>query len=302
MQAFEDSFAYCHARVGPTLKVAVAVDGSKVGNKALDLAIALANAARNPDDATLDLLHVKTDPHAPIFLSPGHIEKECELRLSRPNVRVKARFHVLGKPDGQSVTQVLAKAAEATQVDLLVVGATGLKIEKGDVHADSFTVMGSTSDGSLHRSDVSVAIVKATSYELNGESGGMTFLVATDDSPSAKLAFALCVSKLATAKDTIHVYVNKENDGSVLEHPDTVLKHYKQVCDLKRLTCVMHSQRDHTTSVADEILALARKLECDILMLGTNGHARTNVIGSVSLRCARKAKCTTIVVKDPRIS
>ena len=54
MDAFEESFAYCHHRVGATLQVAVAVDGSKVSKKALDLAVALANEKRHPDDATLE--------------------------------------------------------------------------------------------------------------------------------------------------------------------------------------------------------------------------------------------------------
>ena len=301
MEAIEDSLAYCHARVGDTLKVAVAVDGSKVSKKALDLGIALANKERHPDEATLDLLHVTMDQNAPIFLSPEHIEKECELRMTKLNVNVTSKFHVLAKPEGQSVTQVLAAESESQKVDLLVVGATGLKLEQGEVHADSFAVMGQTADGSLHRSDVSVAIVKATSYEMDGELGAMTFLVATDHSPSARLAFALCVSKLATSKDTVHIYVNRENDGSPNSAPDEVLKEYKQVCEAKGLSCVTHLGRDHTTSVADDILKLARDAEADVLMLGTNGHVGTEIIGSVSLKCARTSKCTTIVVKDPRM-
>lgn len=41
----------------------------------------------------------------------------------------------------------IAKAAEKVKADLLLVGAYGLKIEKGDVPTDSYSVMGSTSDG-----------------------------------------------------------------------------------------------------------------------------------------------------------
>jgi hypothetical protein len=71
------------------------------------------------------------------------------------------------------------------------VGAYGLKIEQEDlpkdsftVHSDSFSVMGSTSDGSLRRTEVSVGIVKSTSQPL---SGARKFMLATDDSPSAKV-------------------------------------------------------------------------------------------------------------------
>jgi hypothetical protein len=41
--------------------------------------------------------------------------------------------------------------------------------------------------------------------------------------------------------------------------------------------------------------------DVDVLLLGTNGFTR-NVLGSVSDRCASSARCTTIVVKDPRAS
>ena len=160
------------------------------------------------------------------------------------------------------MTETLAKEAERHEADILVVGATGLKIEEGAVHADSYSVMGSVSDGarasrpralpstnrrtkrsrsrvvprgftfnnaarddsltasilrrspsgSLHRSDVSVAIVKPTSYALE-RGGAMRYVLATDDSPSSRLAFALLVDKLADAKDTLHVYANRDGQS-----------------------------------------------------------------------------------------
>ena len=122
MDSFEESFAYCHHRVGATLQVAVAVDGSKVSKKALDLAVALANEKRHPDDATLDILHVETDPQAPAFLSPEHIEKECALRTTGPDLKVAAKFHALAKPLDESVEHVLAKAAEARDAAAHAIG------------------------------------------------------------------------------------------------------------------------------------------------------------------------------------
>jgi nucleotide-binding universal stress UspA family protein len=134
-----------------------------VSKKALDLGVAHINERRHPEDASLDVFHVKMNPNAPIFLSLERIEKECALRTTRLNVKVHAKFHALASPSNESVTQILTKAAEEIDADVLVVGATGLRIEKGGAHADSFEVMGRTSDGSLHRSDVSVAIFKAAS-------------------------------------------------------------------------------------------------------------------------------------------
>ena len=114
MSEFEESFEYCRKRVGPKLALACAVDGSRVSKKALDLSVRLLSKR---EGGTLDLLHVE-EPKAKVLLSGEHIRKECDLVTS-----------------------------SADQADILVVGATGLKIEQGAVHADSFSVMGSVSDG-----------------------------------------------------------------------------------------------------------------------------------------------------------
>ena len=72
---------------------------------------------------------------------------ECDLQTSTAGVQ--ADFHRLSKSPGETVTAVLAKGAAAYRADLLVVGAIGLRIEQGNVHAhgESFSVTGSVSDG-----------------------------------------------------------------------------------------------------------------------------------------------------------
>ena len=54
MAAFEESYAFTRSRVGTRLKVAVAVDGSKVSMKALSEGISFIHKERND---TLDLIH-----------------------------------------------------------------------------------------------------------------------------------------------------------------------------------------------------------------------------------------------------
>ena len=59
-------------------------------------------------------------------MRPGHLERRGPRGVPRHPVIEDA-----------SVTETLAKEAERHQADILVVGATGLKIEQGAVHADS---------------------------------------------------------------------------------------------------------------------------------------------------------------------
>lgn len=141
MSEFEESFEFCRKRVGPKLALACAVDGSRVSKKALDLSVRLLSKRKG---GTLDLLHV-VEPKAKVLLSADHIRKECDLVTS--SAKVPAEFHSIPKSEDESVTETLAKEAERHEADILVVGATGLKIEKGAVHADSYSVMGSVSDG-----------------------------------------------------------------------------------------------------------------------------------------------------------
>jgi nucleotide-binding universal stress UspA family protein len=140
---FADAYAYCNSRTGDVLRLACAVDGSRVSHKALDLSLHLTNVSRGD---TLDLLHV-VEASAPSHLRPEHVMNECDLQTSTAGVQ--ADFHRLSKSHGETVTAVLAKGAAAYRADLLVVGAIGLRIEQGNVHAhgESFSVTGSVSDG-----------------------------------------------------------------------------------------------------------------------------------------------------------
>jgi len=286
MAEFEESYAFVRSLTGPRLEVACAVDGSQVGMKALDLAISFMQKARGD---TLDLIHVVDPSHASPTFTPALIKHECELKATHAGITVD--FHIKEKlPEGVEVT--ISQAAEFYKADLLVVGATGLKIEEGDKHKDSFTVMGSVSDGSLRSSDLSVAVVKATSYDMD-PSGNRTFMLATDDSPAALVAFALLLTKLAKKTDNVFVVYGGEDAA--------MLTKYGVECGKLGVQCeLVHLYKGGLKSnVADDILECAKEKGVDVLMLGTNGFTR-NALGSVSDRCASAARCTTIIVKDPR--
>ena len=95
----------------------------------------------------------------------------------------------------------------------------------------------------------------------------------------------------------VHVYTNSDN----LDHVETMLKKYAEACADPGLECKTYADRDRRTNVADNILKRAETVEADVLVVGTNGHAGESILGSVSRRCAQTSRCTTIVVKDPRM-
>ena len=162
--------------------------------------------------------------------------------------------------------------------------------------------MGSTSDGSLRTTNVSVAVVKSTSYDVK-RGGAKTFVLATDDSPAARVAFALLVTKLATpaTNDAIKIFTAVGGERG----EDIVAKYAAECARLGFAKCETraecHEKRvEAGESVSDAILKAARAWEADALLLGTNAFS-SKTLGSVSDGCAQEARCTTIVVKDPRV-
>jgi len=119
-------------------------------------------------------------------------------------------------------------------------------------------------------------------------------MLCTDDSPSAKVAFALLVTKLAKKADKLLVFSN-------IVDCDAVLAKYKVECDKLGLDCELHTAHDSSTNVSEDILTFATEKQVDVLLLGTNGFSG-NTLGSVSDRVSNMARCTTIVVKDPRVT
>jgi len=88
------------------------------------------------------------DQEASILQAPEHIQKQCELIASKAGA--KFQFHAQPKME-EGVIATIARTAERTRADLLLVGAYGLKIEAGAEPKDSFSVMGSVSDGAYPR-------------------------------------------------------------------------------------------------------------------------------------------------------
>mmetsp|Transcript_31122 Transcript_31122/g.77446 ORF Transcript_31122/g.77446 Transcript_31122/m.77446 type:complete len:299 (+) Transcript_31122:143-1039(+) len=289
MAEFEESYAFVRSLTGPRLEVACAVDGSQVGMKALDLAISFMQKARGD---TLDLIHVVDPSHASPTFTPALIKHECELKATHAGITVD--FHIKEKlPEGVEVT--ISQAAEFYKADLLVVGATGLKVEHDNkTQENTFAVMGSVSDGSLRRSDVSVAVVKSTSYDVEAPNVSRVFMLATSDSPAALVAFALMVTKLAKKTDKVFIVYGGE-DASIMDK-------YKVECGKLGMECelrLLGASETNSASLADAIVECARSNQVDVLMLGTNAFSK-NVLGSVSDACVKAARCTTVVVKDPR--
>ena len=123
--------------------------------------------------------------------------------------------------------------------------------------------------------------MKSTSRKVT-PSAGKTILVATDDSPSARLAFALVVTKLANrGKDLVHVYTNSDN----LDHVETMLKKY------------VHSLILQTSSLKISVLEPSRNFsdQCQKMSLfvrfqpmGQQDHEKTSLV--MMLLCRLEAE------------
>ena len=148
------------------------------------------------------------------------------------------------------------------------------------------------SDGSLRRTEMSVAVVKSTSYEIEEKK---TIMLATDNSPSAQVAFALILNKLVKPGDKVIVAYASSVVGysTLLEDYEEELKERGVEHETAFLTATT-SER-----IADVLMDFAKQKSADVLVLGTNGYTGVK-LGSVSDACVKQSRCTTIVVKDPR--
>ena len=143
-----DPFALSKEQQRRKLRVGVAIDGSGVSEKALQLGARLLHPDRRN---SLYILHI-ADPSKgwlPESLTPDHLEHEYQLKcheqkvmvlrklLSRSaeastslSVQLDAVWYKKDKKEGQSTCEALVQLTEEIQIDVLVVGSFGRKGER----------------------------------------------------------------------------------------------------------------------------------------------------------------------------
>lgn len=115
--------------------------------------------------------------------------------------------------------ETLVKLADEVHTDLLVVGAFGRKGAK-------LSVLGSVSDHSLREGRCSICVVKPQAGPMPGKKS--TFMLATDGSFSAGLAFVILLNRLRQPNDRIVVVsVKREDldDGSLEPYRELLKEH-----------------------------------------------------------------------------
>jgi len=184
-------------------------------------------------------------------------------------------------------------------LDFVVLGAYGMTTEnghQGQVDMRKFLKdpnhVGPTSDGLLRTSKTSLILTKSTALAV-GESS--TWVMATDHSACSQTAFALLIRRMVKPGDTVkvlHIGPVKDDDA----HVDL----YKKELSNYQVNGEVVFVEDHgEMNVADRIVNFAEKKEADFLVMGICGHSQAK-LGSVSTRVMRTARCTTIMIKDPR--
>ena len=260
----------------------MAIDGSKVAQKALHVAVRLAKG--NGLDH-LWLLHVD-DPvrkakyrEANLSLEPEHLRNSAELELDQFNMRFT---WVCRRKGDYSTYQILVDMANKARLDFCVFGSYGLSgLKIGN--------LGTTANESLRNSTVSFMAVKSTSFKLEPE--GKSLMLCVSQSIASLNAFAFALQHLVNEGDRVHLFhVNTHNsDSSMVKFHEEELK--KRNIHFTTTVC-----QDRDQNAADLICDYGERKEVDFVVLGR--EVKDNkLIGSISHRVVSHSKKTAVVVK-----
>ena len=144
-----------------------------------------------------------------------------------------------------------------------------------------------------------------------------TILFAADFSPNSREAFSVACSLATEEKTRLHVLAVADPDW-VAEDPvffgQSAVQYYKLAGDEKRLEMLKEKLRNeyapaqpldveyHARSgeIAAEIVAMARELSSDVIVMGTHGRTGMNwlISGSVATAVLRRAPCPVLALRS----
>eukprot|EP00892_Ulva_mutabilis_P007112 jgi/Ulvmu1/4773/UM020_0058.1 len=286
------------------LKIGVAVDGSRVSEKAWHSALHFQSLHSDSQVFVLHVTHAgKT--YLPHHLTAIHIKHEYTTAFIKQKLS-KAEFHSVECEADESTCHALTRLAEHLAIDFLFVGSFGRK--KGDaasVDGDyDLHVLGSVADHSLRISGVHICVVRSTSFDIEEPS---RFMIPIDLSDDSGYALLTGVHHLARPSDTIEVlaFQSEHRDGAdpaqqtchAITNRD--LNEYRKVLQEwgGQFSVSVHTLR-RGLSVADGILEQANADEVDFIVMGVAGN-NDKTIGSVTECVSRGARCTTFAIKNP---
>jgi nucleotide-binding universal stress UspA family protein len=302
------------------MNILLAVDHSRDAELAAQYLIALPL----PHDADVTLLHVIPHSHPLSALSEspdlvkglGTIRQRTKAKaeqfmgamqkqVSRREWKVRSLI-----TEGSSADEIL-RAIERDHIGLSIVGTRGISgIQR--------FVLGSVSEQVLNYAACSVCIVREEPQWVKDPTArGMRILLATDGSPDAKAAMKF-LNHLELSSAEIHVLhvmdtthdPHMDQAGSdkpeLVQMAESIREHQIRsgTIVLEEIRPVLRQKfrlealaRGH---VAEEIIKAAKRLQPDLLVVGSRGlrSMTRGLLGSVSHNVARYASCSVLVVRQ----
>ncbi len=304
------------------MNILIATDGSKDASNALDFMLRFPF----PHESKMTVLTV-VDEIPMLSAELDALDEAQSEALSQANkrliedaqelvVREGKRLREDGWPgetmvrNGNPVDEIL-RVAEEIDADLIVLGSHGISMTKR-------FLLGSVSDRVLEYASCSVLIVKGITGEEKqasiepGTNAAYKVTLAYDKSDVAQEALDLCASfPLEDGSEISVVYVMPLITAyrqDIRQHINNIWLQKKQfmqaeldnaVRSLQWTTPKVATQLREAGDVSDEILAAAEEAGSDLIMFGCKdkGAIKNFLLGSVTRRIARYAKCTVWAVR-----
>ncbi len=255
--------------------VLVPTDGSTAGDDALAYAHRLATRF----GATLALFHAVEAGR--VRESRSH-ERAASAALERSAERVSPRPRLI-VGSGRSVPAAILSAVRRNKPDLLVMATHG---RRGLSHF----VLGSVTEEVITRTARPVLCLReafrAAAFPYR------RIVLPTDLSMASRLVFPLAAGLARDAgAEIVGVHVAKAH-GVMVPSEANVLRFLRPDCDgLATTARVLHG------TVADQVIAVARDTEADLIVMSTRGHDSLSdrILGSNTERVLRHAPCPVLV-------
>jgi nucleotide-binding universal stress UspA family protein len=306
------------------MRVLVATDGSTASGSALRFALGLVSAAGGR-------LHVITVGEVPVALTGPRRRvrlsafEKAERRFVRTalerarrigrGARVQMRLAYVPSRDQEPFARTIARAARRIGADLVVVGSRGGT-------AASRALLGSIPHRLVHGVRIPVALVRAgVSLPRRGP---RTVLVATDGSPGSGAAVRYAGSLVSRIRQAqlwiVHVStlprelayaspgllrafgLNSELDRAEWRESVRILERARKQSGLPSRVRVRSYRPSRPLTAAEAILAEAKRLGADILILGRTGRSAFGdvALGSVAQRVLTLSHRPIVLVPDGR--
>ncbi|QDZ17594.1 hypothetical protein HOP50_01g01030 [Chloropicon primus] len=277
-----------------TFNFGVAIDGSLMSLKALDLVCKLMNEralGKPPKVEKLHCFHVENpSKQEALSLQSSHFKHSASLRIDKESmIDMKwHQSHVDRCAQHAGIFSLLEGMARDHKVELLVVGTFGLNGEKKDR-------IGRMSSFSMANSQIPVFIVKPTFLDSSASAAPRGYFVAVDGLAASSKALLFVIKYLVRKKDKIHLFYKNTR-----EEVKGFFDHYIALLEGMELAYESIYSADKRENVAAEIVRRSSELECEFIVMGKKRTRTDSLLGSISDHVAAKSRSSLIICKDTK--